>query len=178
MSRLNVVDPNAATGAIKEVFEGPLKGKHFNIYKGMANSPAVMQAYLGFSGNLGEGALSKKEAEVIALTVGEANGCDYCTAAHSMIGKMAGLSDEQIIGARQGSVANDPKLDALAHFATAMHEKKGYVSDDDLAKVRAAGYTDEHITEAVAHYALATFTNYFNHVNKTDVDFPAAPKIG
>lgn len=177
MPRLNVVDPDTSTGKVKELFDGPLKGKHLNIFKGMANSPAALQTYLAMSGALSDGELTKREAEVVQLAVGEANGCDYCTAAHTMVGTQAGLSPEQAVGARRGHIDDDPKLNAIARFAVTLHEKKGFVGDDDLASIRAVGYTDSHIVEIVATFSLATFTNYFNHVNETAVDFPAPPKI-
>lgn len=176
MARLNVIDPATSTGKAKEIFEGPLKGKHFNLFKGMANSPAALQAYLGLAGAVGHGHLTGAEREVIALAISEQNACDYCVAAHTAIGKSFGLTDEQALEARRGKV-KDAKLNALAAFSLAIHEKKGHVSDDDLAKVRSAGYTDAHIAEIVANYALAIYTNYFNHVNDTTPDFPPVPKL-
>ncbi|MEL6396852.1 MAG: carboxymuconolactone decarboxylase family protein, partial [Planctomycetota bacterium] len=68
-------------------------------------------------------------------------------------------------------------LGALSKFAAALHEKKGFVGDDDLSAFKNAGYDDGAVAEVVGVYALATFTNYFNHVNESDVDFPAAPAI-
>ncbi|TVQ63099.1 MAG: carboxymuconolactone decarboxylase family protein [Phycisphaerales bacterium] len=177
MARLNVVNPEKATGKVKEIFDGPLKGKHFNLFKGLANSPAALNFYLAMGGALKDAALSEKEREAIALAVGEANGCDYCVAAHTTLGKMAGLKEEQTLGARKGRVEGDAKLDALVRFATALHEKRGYVSDDDLKSFRDAGYNDGHVAEAVACYAQNVFTNYFNHVNESDIDFPAPPAL-
>ncbi|MEM8834924.1 MAG: carboxymuconolactone decarboxylase family protein [Planctomycetota bacterium] len=178
MPRLNTVDPASAEGPVKEIFDGPLQGKHFNIFKGMANSPAALNAYLGIAGALGNAQLSAAEQETIQLAIGEANGCDYCLGAHTALGKMAGLSEAQTIGARKGHVSEDPKLDALAKFALRIHEKKGWVGDDDFAAVRDAGYSDGQIAEVFAVYALAIFTNYFNHANQTVTDFPAAPALG
>lgn len=177
MARLHTVDPGAATGRVKEIFDGPLKGKHFNIFKGMGNSPAALDMYLAMSGALSNASLSAKEQEVIQLAIGQANDCGYCQAAHTAIGKGAGLSEDQTIEARRGGVPSDPKLDALARFAVALHEKKGFVSDDDLSNVRSAGYDDGAIAEVVAVHALAVYTNYFNHVNDTEIDFPPAPSI-
>ena len=176
MNRLSTIEPMQATGRAKEIFDGPLTGKHFNIFKAMATGPAALDAYLALSGALAKGQLSAKEREVVQLAVGEANGCDYCLAAHTAIGKGAGLTEAQTIEARRGSLA-DAKLNALARFTLAVHEKRGTVSDQDLTAFRAAGYTDGHVGEVIANYALATFTNYFNHVNDTAVDFPAAPKL-
>ncbi len=177
MPRLNVVNPESATGRAKEIFDGPLKGKHFNIFKGMANSPATLDMYLAMSGALSKASLSAKEQEVIQLATGQANDCGYCQAAHTAIGKSAGLTEEQTIGARSGSMPGDDRLNALAKFATALHEKRGFVSNEDLGAFRGAGFDDGAIAEAVAVYALATFTNYFNHVNESEVDFPQAPAI-
>lgn len=177
MPRLPVIDPATATGRVKEVFDGPLKGKELNIFKGMANSGAVLDAYLGLAGALAKAALTAQEREVVQLTVGEANGCGYCVAAHTKMGKSVGLTDEQCLAARRGSMPSNPKLDAVAKFALAIHEKHGFVSDEDLDTFCRAGYTPQHVAEMVATYALASFTNYFNHVNDTQVDFPAVPAV-
>ncbi len=177
MARLETIDPAQSEGRVKEIFEGPLKGKELNIFKGMANSSAVLDAYLGMSGALKNASLNAAQQEVVQLAIGQANGCDYCQAAHTAIGKGAGLSEAQTVGARRGAVDDDPRLDAIAKFATSLHEKRGFVGDDDLATFRSAGFDDGHVAEVVAVYALATFTNYFNHVNATPVDFPAPPSV-
>jgi AhpD family alkylhydroperoxidase len=177
MPRLHTVDPATATGRTKEIFDGPLKGKHLNIFKGLGNSSAALDFYLGASGALGGASLSAKEQEAVQLVVGAANDCGYCQAAHTAIGKGAGLTEEQTVAARRGRIEDDPKLEAVTRFAGALHEKHGFVSDDDVAAFKSAGYGDDAITEVIAVYALATFTNYFNHVNQTDIDFPAPPAV-
>lgn len=177
MPRLRVVDPAKAEGVVKELFEGPLKGKHLNIFKGLANSPAALQAYLGMAKALSGAKLTKKEQEVIQLAIAEAQGCHYCVAAHTQVGRGAGLSEDQLIGARRGSIADDPRLNALAKFVLAVHEKRGYVSDEELAELRRHGYGDAEVAEIVASYALMIFTSTFNHVNDTEVDFPEPPAI-
>ncbi len=174
MPRLTVVDPTAP--ATKALFDGPLKGKHINIFKGLANSSAALEAYLAFSGALAKGLLSAPEREVIALAIGEANNCGYCVAAHTAIGKGAGLSDQQSIDARRGA-PTEPKHKALTTFVLALHAKRGLVSQADLDAFKAAGYTDGHVAEAIANYALNTFTNYFNHTNDTTIDFPIPAKV-
>ncbi len=175
MARLSVVDPKHAS--VKSIFDGPLKGKEINIFKGMANSPAVLNLYLSMSGAMDKFSLSAAEREVIQLVSAEANNCDYCTAAHTVIGKGAGLTEEQTVEARQGKVTSDKKLNALAQFASSMQEKRGFVSDEDIADFKAAGYTDGHVAEVTAVFGLAVFTNYFNHVNETEIDFPAPPVL-
>jgi uncharacterized peroxidase-related enzyme len=142
----------------------------------MANSPAVLDAYLKFSGALGEGDLPAKTREQIALTVGQANSCDYCLSAHSAIGKLVGLAADHIRDARLGTAA-EPKANAMLSFASQLVEKRGFVSDEDIAAVRDAGASDAEIAEVVANTALNLFTNYVNHVAQTEIDFPLAEKL-
>ena len=144
--------------------------------RAMANAPAVLDGYLSLSGALGKGALSAKTREQIALAVGQANGCDYCLAAHSAIGKMVGLTADQILDSRRGTSV-DSKTDAIIRFARQVVEKQGRVTDADLADARIAGLDDSAVAEIVANVALNIFTNYFNHVAETDIDFPKAEPI-
>jgi len=178
MSRLQQIQPESSTGRAKELLDAVLGklGLVPNMTRAMANSPAVLDGYLSLSGALAKGILSAKTREQIALTVAEKNDCDYCLAAHSTIGKMVGLSIDQIQDSRRGS-AVDPKVDALLRFASQVAQVQGKVSDSDLQVVRNAGYDDGAIAEVVANVALNIFTNYFNHVAGTEIDFPRAEPI-
>ena len=178
MSRIRQMAPETATGKAKELFDavnGKL-GMVPNMTRAMANSPAVLDGYLQLSGALGKGKLSAKVREEIALAVGQANHCNYCLAAHSTIGKMVGLTADQIRDSRLGT-AVDPKTDALIHFARALVDSRGLVTDHDVAAVREAGLDDAAIAEVVANVALSVFTNYFNNVAETDIDFPKAEEL-
>lgn len=169
MARLNIVDPSTATGKAKEIFNGPIKGKHLNIFKGIANNPAVLGAFLGFMGGIKGGALTPAEHEQIALAVGGRNGCDYCLAAHSMMAAGTGLSTEDIESAKKGE-SSDAKTTALLKFTNAVIDKNGNVSDEELNAFKAAGYDDAAVVEVIGGIAVNTFTNLFNHVNNTEID--------
>jgi uncharacterized peroxidase-related enzyme len=178
MSRINQLNPETATGRTKELL-GAVKGKLGlvpNMTRAMANAPAALDGYLQFSGALAKGTLPPKVREQLALAIAQANGCDYCLAAHSAIGRMSGLTAEQIRDSRLGT-AVDPKADSLIRFARKVVETRGRVSDADLDDVREAGFDDGVIAEVVAHVALNVFTNYFNNVAETDVDFPRAEAL-
>ena len=178
MSRLNLIDPQQAEGKQKELLDGVQKklGMTPNLVRVFANSPAVLQGYLGLNDGLSEGALDAKVREQIALTVAETNGCEYCLAAHSAVSKMLGLNRDEILDARQGT-SSDGRVDAALHFAQSVVEKRGWVSDEDLDRVRSAGYGDAEITEIVAHVVLNIFRNYFNHIAETPIDFPKADPL-
>ena len=126
MSRLNQIAPETATGRAKDLLDA-VKGKLGlvpNMTRAMANSPAVLEGYLEFSGSLGKGKLPARTREQLALAIGQANACDYCVSAHSAIGKMVGLTAEQVRASRLGT-AVDPKEEALIRFARKVKESRG-----------------------------------------------------
>ena len=178
MSRIQSIDPKQATGKAQELLAGVQSklGMTPNLMRAMANAPAVLDAYLKFSGALGSGELSAQRREQIALTVAQASACDYCLSAHSAIGKTVGLTTEQIRDARFGT-AIDKKSDAILKLTSLLVQNRGRVSNSELAEAREAGVSDPEIAEVVANTALNLFTNYFNHVAETEVDFPAAEKL-
>ncbi|MBW1798067.1 MAG: carboxymuconolactone decarboxylase family protein, partial [Deltaproteobacteria bacterium] len=147
-----------------------------NLMLTMANSHAVLEAYLGFSGALEKGALSARLREQIALVVAETNGSDYCLAAHSAVGKTVGLSDEEVLDSRRG-ISPDRRVEAVLLFARRLVEKHGKTALEDFNRLRRVGYTDEDIAEIVANVALTIFTNYFNQVAGTVPDFPGIPAL-
>lgn len=104
------------------------------------------------------------------------NSCDYCLAAHSLVGEAVGLAPDAIAAARRAEAA-DPKIDALLKFVGAVVLTRGMVSDDALAAVHEAGVSDAEIIETVAHVALNILTNYTNHVAQPVVDFPKAAPL-
>lgn len=178
MERITPVNPQTAEGRTRELLEAVKAklGMVPNLTRSMAVSPAVLEAYLGISGALTHGVLPARVREQLALDIGEANHCEYCVSAHSAGGKRVGLTEQEILDSRRG-VSADPKTDVLLRFARTLVENRGMVEDADVAAVREAGYGDAEIAEIVAHVALNIFTNYFNHVAGTTIDFPKVPAL-
>jgi uncharacterized peroxidase-related enzyme len=178
MSRLKAISPRSATGEAKDLLEAVQSnlGMVPNMVRAMANSPAALDGYLQLAGSLSKGSLSAKQCEQIALAIAQANASDYCLAAHTAIGKMLGLTADQIRDSRLGT-AVDHKTDILIRFACKIVETRGHVTDADLEHVRSAGFADGAIAEVVANVALNILTNYFNSAADTDVDFAPAPAL-
>jgi uncharacterized peroxidase-related enzyme len=176
MSRLSVVDPATAEPAAKVLLDKVERalGVTPNMMRAMASSPSVLDGYLSFGAALGKGRLKAGVREQIALVAAAENSCDYCYAAHHVLGARAGVSADDLAVGGVGE-ASDPRTAAALRFAQAVLRTKGFVSDDELAQVRAAGHSDGEIGEIVGAVALNVFTNYFNSVAQTEVDFPAVP---
>jgi uncharacterized peroxidase-related enzyme len=174
MSRLTIPAVTDVPTASKPLLDAVHKqlGVVPNLMKLLGHSPAALEGYLALSGALAKGALDAKLRESLALAVAEYNGCDYCLAAHSYIGKnLVKLSDEEIGQARDGR-ATTPRNAAALRFAQRVAAERGKVSDNDLATLRSAGFNDAETLEVVLNVALNVLTNYVNNVARTDVDFP------
>jgi len=142
-----------------------------NIFTTLANSPAALGFYTSASAALKDSKLSPALREQVALTVAGANNCDYCASAHTTIGKMQKIDEAELARNLQGT-ATDAKTQAALTFARKVVDARGQVSDADVQSLRAIGYTEGDIVDLVAVICINIFTNYFNHIAATDVDFP------
>lgn len=168
-----IADAPAASHALLEAVNRQL-GSVPNLFRLVATSPQALEGYLGLSGALAKGSLPAATRERIALAVAEINGCDYCLAAHSHLGKTFAKLDEAEIAANRAGGSNDARADAAVRFAARVAAARGHVDDAEFAAVKLAGYTDAQVVEIVQHVALNVWTNYFNTVFGTEVDFPPA----
>ena len=175
MPRLATIDPTTDTCPGADLLNGPLKEMQINIFKGLAAHPEVLQSFLGWAGGSKGGALTPAEHELVALYVGETNNCQYCTAAHTMIAEGAGLVGDASLEARRGS-GSEGRHQALLDFTGAVMETKGHVSNEQLQAFLAAGFDNSAVIEVIAAISVNMFTNLYNHVHATEVDFPTPPK--
>jgi uncharacterized peroxidase-related enzyme len=140
----------------------------------VAQSPAALRMMWGAFGALGGGVIPARLGEQIAVAVADRNGCEYCLAAHTALGRKAGASAAEMADAQAGESA-DPKTQAALRFALKLVDLRGQVSEADVQAMRSAGFDDEQIVEVLAHVALNLFTNYVNVAFAVPVDFPAVP---
>src|SRR5690349_1303370 len=173
MSRLNPIRTNGAILALKGSLKiAPLKlEKAPRFLQLMANSPAAFRAYILADAALVRGQLTSRQRKQVALAVAEINGSAYSLSAHYDDGKRLGLTDNEMQLARNGTAA-DPKAETMLNFTQAVVLQRGDVSDDDFQALVKVGFTNEQIVEIVANIALNIFSNYFNSVVKTELDFP------
>lgn len=173
MPRINPISYEQADSEIKNLFDA-VKNKFGmvpNIMATMAHSPAVLQAYMSFGQALGDGILTPLQREQIALAAAGTNNCVYCASAHNLAASGMGQDDEETQKNLQGQ-SSDPKTAAMLAFVRRMIEQRGWVEDADLDSLRDAGYQHSEVAEIIANVALNLFTNYFNHVAETELDFP------
>lgn len=178
MPRIEPLTDDLAAGQAAELFSAITQkvGKVPNLYRTLGQAPSVLAGLLQLGEALDGGSLSAPVKEQIALRVANRNGCDYCEAAHTAIGKSVGLSEDQVINARQGQ-ANDDKSQAILQLVDAILEREGFVTDDQLNTARENGLSDAEVLEVTGQVIKNFFTNFVNHLAQTEVDFPAIPQL-
>jgi uncharacterized peroxidase-related enzyme len=171
---LGPVTPAQAQGAQKEVLDQALAQVGFipNMYANMANAPAVLATYLfGYARFRSESGLAPVEQEVVFLAISAANGCDYCTAAHSMIAdKKSGVAADVLQAIRAGQPIPDGRLAALHALTTEMVRTQGQPSPTTLQAFLAAGFQERDVLYIILAMAVKTLSNFSNHAFATEVD--------
>ena len=173
-ARIATLDVTTAHGRTKELLDATKTqlGRIPNLYASLAQSPSALDGYLAFRSALSKGVLNVPMRERIALLTATINDCGYCVAAHTFRGAKAGLSESDLAATQRGQ-SEDAKSTAALQFVEALLKNQGMISDNDFAKLKAQGWSDEETGEIVAHVALNVFSNYFNHVAMPLLDFPA-----
>ncbi len=174
MSRLSTLDFESTNDTVKALLEHVREdiGMVPAIFRVIANSTAALEGFLAMQSCLNAGVLDKRLRLQIALAVSQANGSEYCVAAHSALGKAEGLSEEALRDARQGNSPNR-RTEAALRFSKALGERPVQPLDEFLSHLRNVGFTEVEIAEIIAYAALVNVTNYFCHASVVTLDFPS-----
>lgn len=177
-SKTFTVPTRATVSATNQsLFDHLEKGLGFvpNLYAYFANNETALGDYLAFQNR--KSTLRAKEREVINLITSQINGCRYCQSAHTVLGKMTGFTDEQILEIRNGSALFDPKLDALVKFTASVVANHGRATEERKDAFFAAGYNEANMIDVVMVIGDKIISNYLHNLTGFAIDFPLAPSI-
>jgi AhpD family alkylhydroperoxidase len=146
-----------------------------NLYATLAHSEDALGSYLAFQN--AKSSITGKAREVVNLVVSQVNACEYCLAAHTIVGKKVGFTDEQILEIRTGKASFDSKLDALARLVKGIVINRGHTDQALVEAFFGAGWTKGNLVDAIVVIGDKTVTNYLHATTRVPVDFPAAPPL-
>lgn len=177
MTRFTVPTRDIVSEANQELFD-TLQGKLGfvpNLYATFALSPNALGTYLALQS--AKSSINAKAREVVNLVVSQYNDCLYCLAAHTMLGRMNGFTDAQMIEIRKGTASFDAKLDALARLARNLVETRGHADAAEMDAFFAAGWSQENLVDVIVTVGDKIISNYLHAATDIPVDFPAAPPL-
>jgi AhpD family alkylhydroperoxidase len=177
MTPITVPTRDAVSAANQALFDQLQKGlgKVPNLYATLAHSQHALGSYLALQN--AKSSLSAKAREVVNLVVSQVNACEYCLAAHTVIGGMVGFTPAQILDIRRGSAPFDARLDALAKLVKNIATERGHADPALVEAFFAAGWTTENLIDAIVVIGDKTVTNYLHGTTRVPIDFPAAPRL-
>lgn len=176
MEILNIPNREEVSKENQDIFDNLNKGLGFvpNLYAVMAHSNGGLKKYLDFQNS--KSPFTNKEKEVINLVVSQINNCKYCQSAHTVIGKLNGFSDEEIIGFRKEESSNS-KFKALIDLTASLTRNKGRADSNLVKGFYENGFGKEHIVELILQISDKTAMNYLHNLTQIEIDFPIAKEI-
>ena len=163
--------------ANQAIFDKLQQGLGFvpNLYAYYAKNDTALGDYLSLQNR--KSTLRAKEREVINLVTSQINGCRYCQSAHTVLGKMNGFTDEQIIELRKGQAPFDEKIDALVKFTAELVTNRGRASEAAKDAFFAAGYNEANLIDVVMVVGDKIISNYIHNLTGFEIDFPIAEEL-
>lgn len=133
-----------------------------NVFLTLAHRPDEFRAFFAYHDALmlRESGLSKAEREMIVVATSGANDCLYCIVAHGAIlriyAKNPFVADQVAVNYRKADIT--PRQKAMLAFALKVATNSVGVDDEDFAKLREHGFSDEDIWDIggiAAFFALS-----------------------
>ncbi|KAB2917713.1 MAG: carboxymuconolactone decarboxylase family protein [Bacteroidetes bacterium] len=176
--KFTIPTKETAPAGSKAIFENLEKQIGFlpNLFAYIGHSPNALQSSLAYQQGNAKGAFNIKQREVVNLAVSQVNNCQYCLSAHTVLGKMNGFSEEEILQLRAGTHP-DEKLNTIALLSAEIQRTHGHPEQTLLDKFFALGYNEAALVDLVALVADKVFANYINNIVQTPIDFPAVPEL-
>ena len=177
MENFSIPTKNEVSESNQAIFSNLEKGLGFvpNLYAYYAKSDTALADYLALQNR--KSSLKAKEREVINIITSQINGCKYCQSAHTVLGKMNGFSDEQVLELRKGTASFDEKLDALVKFTASVVENRGNASQVAKDNFFGSGYTEVNMIDVVIIIGDKIISNYIHNLAGFPIDFPLAPEL-
>jgi AhpD family alkylhydroperoxidase len=142
----------------------------------MAESPTLIDGFVGLRKTLAGGELSGVEREIVAIAVSLENDCGYCMAAHSTFALMLNADMTAVLDARGGREPEDPKLGALYRFARSLVASKGHVSEHERQALLDAGYSRGALFDVIAQVGHTTLANLAHGISEAPLDDAFKPQ--
>lgn len=177
MENFSIPTRNEVSANNQAIFDNLEKALGFvpNLYAYYGKNETALADYLALQNR--KSTLKAKEREVVNLITSQINGCRYCQLAHTVLGKMNGFTDEQVLELRKGNASFDSKLDALVKFTASVVENKGNATQEAKDAFFAAGYTEVNMIDVVIVVGDKIISNYIHNLTGFAIDFPLAPEL-
>jgi alkylhydroperoxidase family enzyme len=141
-----------------------------NVMATMAESPVLLNGFVGGFGSFHGGSFNEGEKQVLLLTNAVTLKCPWTVAAHSTFALEDGISERDVKAIRDGKLPEDPKYAALSGLAKALLENRGNVTEADIERFSSAGYSRVQILEVITSLGISTMAATTTNMAGTPVE--------
>lgn len=161
MEHFTIHNLQSAAPKARPILEGLAKMVGFvpNVFAVMGGTAPALSGFVEVTKQFSASLLTATEREIVHIATSVENGCGYCVAGHTAFAKAQKVNDAVIEAVRTRGAIADPKLAALHDFTRAMVAKRGHVTQKELERFRAAGYTEEQVFEVIIGISEKTISN-------------------
>lgn len=136
----------------------------------MAEAPGLLEGYQVLHKLFVDSSFDAEEMTVIWQTINVEHECHYCVPAHTGIAHMMKVDPAITEALRNSAPMPTEKLQVLHDTTLAMTRERGNLSQEQVDRFFAAGYTQRQMLEIVLGQAQKLMSNYTNHLAETPVD--------
>jgi len=133
-----------------------------------ATAPAVVEGFALLLGVFEKTSLSALEREAVALVLAGKLDCTLCRDIHRRLARQHGASGELVEALIQRRNVAEPRLRALAEFTERVVDTRGAVSDAELERFVAEGFTPRQALEVVVGITTYTLSIFANRMTRSD----------
>lgn len=169
-TKIKIVEDAEAAGEVAEAYDywraSSGRKQVPGVLKSLSARPDFLKQTVDFSNTLqfSDGHLSRRHKEMIGCYASYLNRCAYCLDSHAYFLKTQGADDQTVAAFREGNLdkANLTEAErALMKYVELVSQAAYRTTQEDVQKLRAAGWKEEQIAEAV--YVIAVFA-MFNRI--------------
>jgi alkylhydroperoxidase family enzyme len=141
-----------------------------NVAATMAESPVLINAFVGGFSSFHGGSFDEGEKQALLLTNAVTLQCPWTVAFHSSMALREGVAESDVEAVRDGKLPSDAKYAALSGMAKALIEKRGNITEADIGEFTSAGYSKVQILEVIAGIGISTMAATAGNMAGTPVE--------
>jgi alkylhydroperoxidase family enzyme len=141
-----------------------------NVAAMMAESPVLLNAFVGGFVSFHGGSFGESEKQVLLLTNAVTLKCPWTVAFHSTMALKEGVAESDVRAIREGKLPKNPKYAGLSGMAKGLIDKKGNAAGAEVERFMAAGYSETQILEVITGIAISTMAATVGNLADTPVE--------
>ena len=171
MARVELIEMEAASPAVREIYEKTFRGKPGNVQKALAHRPEMLKSFLSFYASVGR-SLDRKLYELIYILVSLINGCRYCAQHHIAASKRMGMNAEDWAALKAAGYSRySEKERAALTYVEKLTRTPHALGDADFLTLK-KNFSDPEIVDIHLLAGLANLTNRFTDPLGLELEIP------